>query len=251
MQNRTTPSEITAMTNGLASGCRALRTTTFAALLLGLCGGALALPPNLPEGTPLRIIFATSTTHDGAIGGLAGADSLVGAAASAPGSLLAGISVTAVLSVTGTLAPSRFVDNGEPIYNTRGELVAPNLAAMFAGAGTTLSNAVQYDELGVAHSGTVWTGTNADGTLAPTHCTNYSTNTDQQDGRIGYVDEADLEWVEFGTLNCINPARLYGLSAVVVAPHTPGVPIPTLGAWAWAALVLALGVLTVSIRRRV
>ena len=238
------------MTNALARHHLTLRAATLAALLLGISGSALALPANLPEGTPLRIIFVTSTTTDGAIGGLSGADSFVGAAASAPGSLLNGVSVTAVLSVTGTLAPSRFVDNGEPIYNTRGELVAANLTAMFAGAGTTLSNPVQFNQFGVANSGIVWTGTDANGALAPTHCTNYSTNTDQQDGRIGASDAADLEWVQFGTLNCINPARLYGLSAVLIAPHSPGAPIPTLGAWAWAALVLLLGVAAMLSRRR-
>ena len=238
------------MTNVLATHRRILRAASLATLLLGIPGWAHALPASLPSNTPLRIIFVTSTTTDGAIGGLAGADGIVGAAASAPGSLLAGVPVSAVLSVTGTLAPSRFVDNGEPIYNTNGELVASNLTAMFAGVGTSLLNAVQYDERGVARSVIVWTGTNANGALAPTHCTNFSTNTDQQDGRIGRSEATDLEWVELGTLNCINPARLYGLSAVVVAPFVPGAPIPTLGAWALGALVLLLGVVAMSSRRR-
>ena len=238
-------------TNANAAYRRTLRAASLAALLLGVSGGALALPSNLPAGTPLRIIFVTSTTTDGAIGGLSGADILVGAAAAGPGSLLTGVPVTAVLSVTGTLAPSRFVDGGEPIYNTRGELVAPNLTAMFAGAGTTLSNAAQYDQGGAANAGIVWTGTSSNGALSPTHCTNFSTNTDQQDGGIGSSDDLGPAWVAFGTLNCINPARLYGLSAVVVAAHTPGVPIPTLGPWAWGALVLLLGVLAMSSRRRV
>ena len=91
-------------TNALAAHRRTLRIASLAALLLGVSGWALALPGNLPGNEPLRIIFITSTTTDGAIGGLAGADILVAAAASGPGSLLAGVPVSAVLSVTGTLA---------------------------------------------------------------------------------------------------------------------------------------------------
>ena len=181
---------------------------------------AWSLPSGLPSDTPLRVIFVTSDTSNGNLGGLAGADAFVDTAANNPGSLLAGESVTAILSVTGTTAQSRFVDSGEPIYNTRGELVANSLTDMFADAGTSLENAIFYDEGGNDNSGIVWTGTDADGTLAPTHCSDYTTNSDQQDGRIGQSAEVDAQWVEWGTLNCVNPARVYGLTDVITISMT-------------------------------
>lgn len=191
-------------------------------LVAGLMFSSVAwsLPPNLPADTPLRVIFVTSDTSDGNLGGLAGADTFVDTAANNPGSLLAGESVIAILSVTGTTAQSRFADGGEPIYNTQGELVANSLTDMFAGAGTNLTNAILYDETGSANDGIVWTGTDADGTLAPTHCSDYTTSSDQQDGRIGQSADADAQWVEWGTLNCVNPARVYGLTDVVTISMT-------------------------------
>jgi hypothetical protein len=82
--------------------------------------------------------------------------------------------------------------------------------------GPTLDNPILYDEAGEEHAGIVWTGTDADDTLSMTHCTSYSTNTDQQTGRIGRSDQIDDGWTEWGILNCVNPARLYGLTAVLV-----------------------------------
>jgi len=195
----------------------------------------VALATNVPTDTPLRIIFVSSNTSDGNIGGLTGADSIVQAAANNPGSEISGHSVTAILSVVGTSAQSRFVDGGEPIYNTRGQIVANNFSEMFSGAGTSLANTILYDEAGNANDGIVWTGTEADGTLAPTHCTSYSTNSNQQDGRIGQSNDSDGQWVQWGTLNCVNPARLYGMTEVF-AVHG----VPTLGPASIGLLVLLL-----------
>ena len=217
-------------------------------LVLLVSRSAQALPRNLPPNVSVRIVFVTSTTTDGNIGGLAGADSLVGAAAGNPGSLVAGQTVKAILSVVGTLAQSRFVDNGEPIYNARGQIVAARLSQMFAGGTTILKNPILYDEAGTANAGTVWTGTDANGALAPTHCTSYSTNTTLQDGRIGSSDLSDSKWTELGTLNCVNPARLYGLTDVITVPGTPA---PTLGSLALGTLVLLLvGVAVKLLQRR-
>jgi hypothetical protein len=117
---------------------------------------------------------------------------------------------------------------------------------MFGGGGTSLLNAVLYDEKGASVDAIVWTGTQADGTLAPTHCTNYTTNTTLQDGRIGTSAATDLQWVEYGTLNCVNPARLYGLTVVV----SQATAVPALEAWALGVLALLLGAMGMSRQRR-
>lgn len=199
-----------------------MRLATFA-FVSGLLvpGMSQALPGGLPLGVPLRVIFVTSTRIDGNIGGLAGADDFTRETAASPGSLLAGESVTALIAVVGTSMQSRFVDGGEPIYNTHGERVANSLSDMFDGGVTSLDNPILYDEAGEQNAGIVWTGADADDTLAPTHCTSFSTNTDQQDGRIGRSDEADGAWTEWGTLNCVNIARLYGVTDVVTVPEPP------------------------------
>jgi len=211
-------------------------------LLLPLVSAAAPLPTNVP----LRVIFVSSTTINGNIGGLVGADAHVQTAANSLASLIPGQPVTAILSVTGTNAPSRFVDGGEAIYNTQGELVANSLSDLFAGAGTGLFNDIQYDEAGNANAGIVWTGTQNDGTLAPTHCSNYTTTSTLQDGRIGRSDQFDGQWTEWGTLNCVNPARLYGLTDVF--EETPSVP--ALGPAALGLLASLLVATTVVRSRR-
>jgi len=206
----------------------------------------LAAVAQLPTGTPLRVVFVTSTTSDGNIGGLAGADTFVQAAADSPSSAIPGRTVTAILSVTGTTAPSRFTDGGEPIYNTQGELVANDLTSMFAGGATALTNIILYDQAGNSNAGIAWTGTDADGSLAPTHCTSFSTNSSLQGGRIGRSDEVDGQWTEWGGLNCVNPARVYGLTDVFVVGAAPAVGPAALG-----LLVLVLVVITtIALRRR-
>jgi hypothetical protein len=188
---------------------------TCLALLIPL--GASALPTGLPLNKPIRIIFASSGETDGNIGGLAGADIFVQAASANPGSVLEGQKVTALLSVEGNNAQSLFSDNGEPIYNTRGELVANSLAEMFAADSTSLVNGIQYDETGSDNGGIVWTGTEANGSLAAAHCDSFSVNSGES-GRLGRADQTDGGWTEWGFLNCVNTAPVYGLTEVLIVP---------------------------------
>ena len=123
----------------------------------------------------------------------------------------------ALLSVVETSAQSRFTDNGEPIYNTQGELVANSLSEMFADDSTNLVNGIQYDEAGSANGGIVWTGTDADGAVSEAHCGSFLVNSSGSGG-LGRADQLDGGWIEWGFLNCVNTAPVYGLTDVLIVP---------------------------------
>jgi len=171
-------------------------------------------PPGLEAGDTYRVLFVTSTTTNGNIGGMFGADVLVNQAAQSSGSKVRDLSFKAVLSSATTDAVDRFADDGVPIYNTRGELVASTVSELFAGAGTTLDHQVWYDEFAnqIAGGMLAWTGSQSDGTATTRLCQGWSTSSNAFDANVGHADLVDDNWLSWGTLNCTNPARLYGLS---------------------------------------
>jgi hypothetical protein len=105
---------------------------------------AIATSTSTPLPTPDNsqyIIFVTSASFGANLGGIRGGDETcqgLGAAAGLSGSFLS------VLSDSTNNAASRFTINA-PIYNSRGEVVANNGAALWNGA---LGTAVRYDEYG-------------------------------------------------------------------------------------------------------
>ncbi len=171
-------------------------------------------PPGLEAGDMYRVLFVTSTTTNGAIGGLVGADAFVNHAAQGSASWLRGLSFKAVLSNQTQAAADRFVDDGVAIYNTRGELVAFSLSDLFAGSGTNLHHQVWYDEFAaqVASPMLAWTGSDSTGAPTTRLCQGWSTASTAYDATVGHPDLVDDDWLSWGTLNCTNPARLYGLS---------------------------------------
>jgi hypothetical protein len=125
------------------------------------CSGGSCIAP--------KTVFVTSQTYNGAMGGLAGADSLCQARATA-----AGLSGTykAWLSDTTGSPSTRFTQSTAPYVLINGTVVANNWAGLTSG---TLLHAINLTETGGAppapspnifpSEDNVWSGTNANGTF--------------------------------------------------------------------------------------
>jgi len=143
---------------------------TAALLLLGIAARAHAapilVPPGLNPGDPYHLVFVSSTRTTANLGGLTGADALVQSLADAAGiGATQGITWRAILSDSTTDAISRFNPTA-PTYDTQGNRVAVNGAALWNTGSVPLENPIAFDETGA--SGTfieVWTGSTAAGTL--------------------------------------------------------------------------------------
>lgn len=176
-------------------------------------------PPDLGPGDRYRVLFVTSTASSGDLGGVFGADILVNQAAQSEASVLRGFTFKAVLSSSGRNAVDRFLDDEIPIYNSAGERLATRVSELFRGDLTALEHQPWYDESGtqVGSPMLAWTGSSGDGTGSGRHCAEWTTNDTSLDGSVGHPDLVSSDWLAWGTLNCVNPARLYALSDPVTA----------------------------------
>jgi cysteine-rich repeat protein len=161
-----------------------------------------------------RIVFTTSTTYDGNLGGLAGADAICNARAQAaglPGTYMAWIS-------TNQGSPStRFVQSAVPYLLRTGSKVADNWADLTDGTIDFNINRNEFGALLVNMAFTcnnsprpVWTGTNADGTAAANNCSNFSSNAMATTGAVGRSSITDATWSLCGAaVACNNLAPIY------------------------------------------
>jgi hypothetical protein len=160
-------------------------------------------------GTNEYRIFVTSSTTDGDMGGLAGADTLCTNAANS-----AGLSrnYKALLSTSSTDAVNRLNFTG-PIY-----VVSQGVKTLIAGSGSELWNdntnngaRIDKDENGLTVSGSVWTGTNSDGTLFTSQACSDWTSTAAV-GWTGSTDQFDDRWVESTSGTCVSEFHIYCVS---------------------------------------
>jgi hypothetical protein len=173
---------------------------------VGLCNGAGTCV--LPCGQPMyKCAFVTSQSHDGNLGGAAGADATCAAAATA-----AGITGTfaAWLSVSGADANGRIGASTQPYQLLDGTPVAANTTAL---SGGSLLNPIDRDETGsLVGPVDVWTNTNPDGTLnAAGACGDFTSNlhTAAPVPVAGSSGAADATWTDNHTIFCDGAARLY------------------------------------------
>lgn len=168
--------------------------------------GAPAPPaaPVCPTGGPC-LVFLTSTGHTGALGGLAGADAICQARATAagrPGTYRAWLSDT-------TGSPStRFTQSAGPYVLVNGTTIANNWADLTDG---TLAAPINVTELGtvVGPPIAVFTGTRPNGTADPfDHCQNW-TMAAVGAGVGGSVIDTDARWTAFALFGCSDMRRLY------------------------------------------
>src|SRR5262249_25298259 len=177
-----------------------LRGLPVVVLVLGMRGVGLA------QCDAFKRVFVTSTTYDGNLGGLAGADAKCAARAAA-----AGLSGTykAWLSSSTTSAASRLTHATVPYKRTDGVTVANNWTDLTDGA---LAVQISHDEFGheVDAAGFVWTGTANDGSnLGGPPCCDWTCNLSE--GVIGITSPVSgptsiWTWFCFGYDGCPWPA---------------------------------------------
>lgn len=168
-----------------------------------------------------NLVFVTSTLHTGDFGGVAGADAICAARATA-----AGLSGTyrAWISGGGTAALAR-------LQGARGWVRvdgAPVIDRPEDFAQGRLLNPIRIDELGNDVAGTntlqVFTGSNADGTESTSTCNNWSTASGSVLGAFGMADYGGDPAVNRGSVNCSASHRLYCFGTdrnATIAPVQP------------------------------
>ncbi len=144
---------------------------------IGCAIGSAVYEPEIGGCFAPKTVFVSSSTHSGALGGLAGADAQCNALASAAG--LIG-TFTAWLSDTSVDARSRVTHSPHPYLRTDGVLVANDWDDLIDGA---LAAPINLDENGAPAVGSnaVWSATDTDGTQAPgvssaTTCLDWTSN---------------------------------------------------------------------------
>ncbi len=151
-----------------------------------------------------HLMFVTSQSWNGNLGGGEGADAKCQAAALA--SSRAG-TWKAIISVSASEEANTRITISGPVYNVDGEQLATGAASLWDGY---LDNAVRFNEFGELASGSAWTGSSASGDVAETggNCSLWfqgSGNT----GRVGYAYNASTDWLSANTIACGTPLRLY------------------------------------------
>ena len=172
----------------------------------GSTSGASVTETDGTGGAVSHTIFVTSTLYDGDLGGPAGADAACQARADGAG--LPG-TWRAIVSGPVEAARDRITVVAE-VQNMNSAVVAADEAQLWSG---TLSNPVQFDEVGQPISGDVWTGSLPDGTDEGSHCNDWTVS-----GGGGYFGErgdptaVDGTWLNDSGTQCSNESHLYCIS---------------------------------------
>ncbi len=181
--------------------------------LLCLQTGAGASLPAITAPPSSKKVFVTSTTHNGNLSGLSGADAICQARAGAIVPAVADPSkFKAWLSDSGTNAIDRFATTAGPWYRLDGVKVADNKAALAASGSTPLLTAITVTETGdyLTNFLWVWSGTDETGTKTSSSlCLDWGDGTSSNNGNIGLANLSNTSWTNWDTLTCDNPAALY------------------------------------------
>jgi hypothetical protein len=166
------------------------------------------VPPTCGTGAPC-LVFVTSTTHLGSLGGLTGADAICqqrALAASLPGTYKAWLSDSTQSPAT------RFVQSPGPYRRVDGVTIAANWADLTDG---TLAAPITVAETGAVFDALIlrsWTHTLANGTaggVLNVHCNNWTTDSNGVSGDEGQVAATNDNWTDFGSGTCNNDFHLY------------------------------------------
>jgi hypothetical protein len=156
-------------------------------------------------------IFVTSTSYNGNLGGLTGADAKCKSVAQNAGLRR---DYKAIVSNVSTNIADRLTITGS-IYKVVGSnkvLIADSASALWS---PPLLSAVDRNEneASVTSGSQVWTGSADDGTKALNFCDNWNSNSVSQQGDYGIADRTDGQWLDAGSNStCNNSKRLYCIS---------------------------------------
>lgn len=150
-------------------------------------------PSPTPSVVPTKMVFVTSSTYSGNLGGLSGADSKCQSKANA-----AGLKGTwkAWLSDDTTSASSRLTHFNGPYVRKDGLVVATSWRDLTDG---TLQNPIRIDELGgdmYNYTTAAWTGTSTSGNIIKPNCNNWTNNSSSYDiqGVYGGISSTKSYW---------------------------------------------------------
>ena len=169
-------------------------------------------------GPAYNLVFVTSTTTTGAMGGLAGADTICAeraAAAGLPGTYVAWLSTSTVDAVDRLAGARGWV-------GTDGRAFADEIADIMTGR---IFHPIRHDELGAAipYVGSqVWAATDVDGTRAEvlTFCADWTLANDESAFR-GEALATTGAWTRTTAARCSTAQRLYCFGIDHDAPITP------------------------------
>jgi alpha-tubulin suppressor-like RCC1 family protein len=180
----------------------------------GVNGGSIPSPYEAVSATPAttHTVFVTSTTHTGALGGLAGADAICQARADTSGVVTG--TYKAIMSDSANSAQSRLVITGD-IRNTDGSLVstAANFWT-FADFATSISRD-EYDNP-ISPTYMVWTGTDDYGNSADPdfadNCNDWTSGSSSENAWQGHTSMVNASWANMNFSPCDTTGRLYCIS---------------------------------------
>ncbi|MCP4200940.1 MAG: DUF1554 domain-containing protein [bacterium] len=197
---------------------------------------SLAVVPGVATAQNIGV-FVTSNPSPGSFGGLSGGDGFCNGQGlpAFPGS---GPWV-AWLSTDGNDARDRIAQPGAGGAYVLAALpttvIADNLTDLTDG---TLDHPIERDENGVlVLSGSVWTGTNEDGTATGIDCSDWTDSTAASTATVGSIVTAlPSDWSRVGTTPCNSVSRLYCFGSLPTVPA-----IPSQGLYFLLVLLLAGG----------
>ena len=151
------------------------------------------------------IVFVTSNSWNGAMGGLSGADAKCSTAAYYAG---LGTNFKAIMSDDTYDAIDRMPTIDGQFVMVNSVKIADNKADMFDGS---LDAVFNVDEHGNVVTGKAWTGTECDGTKVSTTYDYYCHDWGwvSADGTYGNIAGAGCSWINQATQTCDNGAHLY------------------------------------------
>lgn len=202
----------------IASDNRSQNATPFPATI------QLTAPFPTPTSNSQRV-FITSTTYNGNLGGLAGADAKCQTRASAAN---LGGTWKAWLSDSTTSATSRLLHSSVPYKLVNGTVVANNWDDLTDG---TLQNTIGITELGTTKFGGVWTNTESNGqTYRTDYCSNFTSSVAGSNFLLGWSAYTNGNWTltRSGTIEttCNNIESLYCFEQTSVTPTPTPTPSP-------------------------
>jgi hypothetical protein len=170
-----------------------------------VCAGVVNEPAPLTE----RIVFVSSTTHTGDLGGIEGADNICTNLAEAAG-LYRGYKFKAWLSDSTHSPAADFVRSVVKYVNTMGYQVADDYEDL---TDYTLDNPIRYDENGhePPEQLLVWTGTEANGELVDIEesCSGWTSDNYEDYGWYGEHGVTVEEWTKHRKTRCRNLGYIY------------------------------------------
>ena len=164
-----------------------------------------------PEIRTSHIMFVTSQTFNGNLGGLNGADAKCQAIADSSASISKG-TYRAWLSNTNTSVKDRFeaANSGLPFERSDGVEIASNWQDLIDG---NVNVRINKDENLTSRNRNVWTYTESNGvksTLGADYsCGNWYSNDIYDGGRVGKNTEVDTQWTSSSNLGCTTKQSLY------------------------------------------